>query len=257
MHFSKMAEKKRKLDQATKNTIQWSNLSYLHGLGNSFESEALENALPKGMNNPKKCPYGLYAEQLSGTSFTTPVLKNKKAWFYRIRPSAVHLPYKPIEQEWTRKFVSDFTSSDTIITPQQLRWKPFPIPGGQKRVNFVEGIVTNGGSGSPETKTGFAVHIYACNASMDGIAFNNSDGDFLIGMIQESFFSADIVLVPQEGGLHITTEFGNIHVDPGFICVIQRGMKFSVGVNGGSRGYIAEIYQGHFGIPERGPMGKL
>jgi homogentisate 1,2-dioxygenase len=61
--------------------------------------------------------------------------------------------------------------------------------------------------------------------------------------------------VPQQGGLEITTEFGKMVVDPGFICVIQRGMKFAVHVNGGSRGYIAEIFKGHFGIPERGPMG--
>ena len=37
------------------------------GFGNEFSSEALPEALPLGMNNPQKCPYGLYAEQLSGS----------------------------------------------------------------------------------------------------------------------------------------------------------------------------------------------
>jgi homogentisate 1,2-dioxygenase len=46
--------------------------SYLTGLGGNVESEALTGALPKGRNSPQVCPYGLYAEQLSGTAFTAP-----------------------------------------------------------------------------------------------------------------------------------------------------------------------------------------
>ena len=41
------------------------------GFGNEFETEALPNALPRGKNNPLRCPYGLYAEQISGTMFIT------------------------------------------------------------------------------------------------------------------------------------------------------------------------------------------
>lgn len=47
-------------------------LAYLSGFGSSMASEALPNALPVGQNSPKLCPYGLYAEQLSGTAFTAP-----------------------------------------------------------------------------------------------------------------------------------------------------------------------------------------
>ena len=43
---------------------------YLSGFGNEHASEALEGALPVGQNNPQQPPYGLYAEQLSGTAFT-------------------------------------------------------------------------------------------------------------------------------------------------------------------------------------------
>jgi homogentisate 1,2-dioxygenase len=40
------------------------------GFGNEFATEALPGALPEGRNSPQRCPYGLYAEQLSGTAFT-------------------------------------------------------------------------------------------------------------------------------------------------------------------------------------------
>eukprot|EP00172_Hildenbrandia_rubra_P003778 Plantae.Rhodophyta-Hildenbrandia_rubra.ctg65024.p2 GENE.Plantae.Rhodophyta-Hildenbrandia_rubra.ctg65024~~Plantae.Rhodophyta-Hildenbrandia_rubra.ctg65024.p2 ORF type:complete len:133 (-),score=12.06 Plantae.Rhodophyta-Hildenbrandia_rubra.ctg65024:414-812(-) len=41
------------------------------GFGNEFETEALPNALPRSRNNPLRCPYNLYAEQISGTPFIT------------------------------------------------------------------------------------------------------------------------------------------------------------------------------------------
>ena len=59
---------------------------YLVGFGNHFESEALEGSLVKGRNNPQKCPKNLYAEQLSGTSFTQPRHLNLRAWMYKIKP---------------------------------------------------------------------------------------------------------------------------------------------------------------------------
>ena len=65
-------------------------LSYLSGFGNEFTSEALPGALPEGQNSPQRCPYGLYAEQLSGTPFTAPRAENKRSWLYRIRPSVKH-----------------------------------------------------------------------------------------------------------------------------------------------------------------------
>ena len=32
-------------------------------------------------------------------------------------------------------------------------------------------------------------------------------------------------------------------------------MRFSVDVNGSSRGYILEVYDGHFVLPDLGPIG--
>lgn len=68
------------------------------------------------------------------------------------------------------------------------------------------------------------MHTYLCNASMNRRAAVNSDGDFLI--------------VPQQGALDILTEFGPMYVQPGEICVIQRGQRFKVKVEGPTRGYI-------------------
>lgn len=211
-------------------------LEYLSGFYNLHQSEAVAGALPVHQNNPRKCPLGLYAEQLSGTSFTTPMLKNKKSWMYRIQPSVTHLPYRSFQG--CPLFVSDFSTS--FATPQQYRWKPMPIP--ESPTTFLEGIVTIGGSGSPESKTGLAIHLYAATVSMVDCSFCNSDGDLLI--------------VPQMGSLRVVTEFGKLDVRPGEIVVVQRGMHFAVELlDGDARGYICELYEGHLTLPERGPIG--
>jgi homogentisate 1,2-dioxygenase len=55
----------------------------------------------------------------------------------------------------------------------------------------------------------------------------------------------------------VKTEFGKMLVEPLEICVIQRGIKFSVDlVDGKARGYITEVYKGHFVIPDLGPIGS-
>src|SRR6516225_3559528 len=65
-------------------------LPYQSGFLRTHETEALAGALPIGRNSPQRAPYGLYAEQLSGTAFTAPRASNRRTWFYRIRPSALH-----------------------------------------------------------------------------------------------------------------------------------------------------------------------
>src|ERR1700680_143971 len=70
---------------------------YLSGFGNSVATEAVAGALPRGQNSPQRVPLGLYAEQLSGTAFTAPRAENRRTWMYRMRPSAAHPAYHPIE----------------------------------------------------------------------------------------------------------------------------------------------------------------
>ncbi|XP_054163160.1 homogentisate 1,2-dioxygenase-like [Oppia nitens] len=215
-----------------------SNLKYLSGFGNEFtsEDERCPGSLPIGQNTPQVCPYGLYAEQLSGTAFTAPREHNKRTWFYRIRPSVIHSPFMPYTN-------GNVTSNWDQIepTPNQLRWNSFKMPSNELKVDFVDGLNTICGAGDTRSRHGMAVHIYAINNSMENKCFYNSDGDLLI--------------VPQIGQLLITTEFGRIQVEPNEICVIQQGIKFSVDITQPSRGYVLEVYDNHFVLPTLGPIG--
>jgi len=207
---------------------------YHSGFGNHFESEAVANSLPNGQNNPQKPAHGLYAEQLSGTAFTVPRAHNQRSWLYRCRPSVCHEPAKMID---SKDLFSDFNS--LIPEPNQLRWSPPEFP--KEKVDFIQGLKTYCGAGTPQMKSGCVVHYYLCNTSMKDKAFYNADGDFLI--------------VPQQGTLDIWTEFGKLWVPPGEICVIQRGIVFAVNVSENCRGYICEVFDGHFQLPDLGPIG--
>ncbi|KAL0482148.1 homogentisate 1,2-dioxygenase [Acrasis kona] len=215
---------------------------YLQGFGSTFSSESLEGALPVGQNCPQKCPYGLYAEQISGTAFTAPRVRNQRTWFYRIRPSVVHYPFHPHRQKENsvRKVVSEFGSE--YATPQQLRWLPTQVPK-EEEIDFVDGLTTMAGAGNAAHKSGFAIHMYHANKSMNKRAFCSADGDFLI--------------VPQSGKLHIQTECGWLSVRPKEICVVPRGIRFSVQLKecDSASGYIAELFEGHFTLPDLGPIG--
>ncbi|GJQ86929.1 hypothetical protein Trydic_g11798 [Trypoxylus dichotomus] len=215
-----------------------SELKYLSGFGSEFSSEdpRCPNSLPKSQNSPQKCPYGLYAEQLSGSAFTAPRTENKRSWLYRIRPSVGHKPFKKFGKG---NVTHDWNEQDP--DPNQMRWQPFDLPTKLENVDFVEGLNTICGAGDPKIKQGLAIHIYSCNHSMDNRAFYNADGDFLI--------------VPQTGTLHVTTEFGKMIVNPNEIVVIQQGMRFNVSITEPSRGYILEVFGQHFVLPDLGPIG--
>ena len=163
-------------------------LQYQSGFGNHHETEAHPGALPQGQNSPQLCPHGLYAEQLSGTAFTVPRALNQRSyqyyriafvticrWLYRILPSVCHKPFQPYEGN---AFVREGTAAGPS-TPNQLRWDPFPIPDTAH--DFVDGLRPLCSAGSPETRTGLAVHIYTATQSMAHRAFTNSDGDLLFG----------------------------------------------------------------------------
>src|SRR5215469_12715865 len=98
-------------------------LTYQNGFANEFGTEALPGALPDGRNSPQRCPYGLYAEQFSGTAFTAPRHSNRRSWLYRIRPAAVHGDFQRIDDgQLTSRF-------DAVApSPNRLRWDPLPIP---------------------------------------------------------------------------------------------------------------------------------
>nr|KJB13252.1 hypothetical protein B456_002G065000 [Gossypium raimondii] len=214
-------------------------LEYHSGFGNHFESEAIAGSLPRGQNSPLICPFGLYAEQISGTSFTSPRKLSQRSWFYRIKPSVTHEPFWPREPSH-KKLVSEFDGSNTVANPTQLRWKPVDIPDSP--TDFIDGLYTICGAGSSFLRHGFAIHMYTANKSMDNCAFCNADGDFLV--------------VPQQGRLWITTECGRLQVSPGEIVVLPQGFRFVVDLpDGPSRGYVAEVFGTHFQLPDLGPIG--
>ena len=211
-------------------------LKYQSGFGNSFASAAVPGSLPVGRNSPQRPPKGLYAEVLSGTAFTAPRAENRSTWLYKLRPSAMHGPYKRMADRLIRS--GPFREAEP--SPDRLRWDPLPVPS--QPTDFIDGLATIAGSGDPEMQAGLAVHVYRANRSMKARYFTNADGE--------------LMLVPQQGELRLCTELGMLDVAPGEFAVLPRGMKFKVLVAGAARGYVCENYGEPFRLPELGPIGS-
>lgn len=135
--------------------------------------------------------------------------------------------------------MTDQTHSLSQI-PNQLRWNPFDFDENQ---DFVRGLHLVAGAGDPAMKTGLAIHVFAAGKDMRKEAFYSADGDFLI--------------VAQHGTLDIQTELGRLLVRANEIAVIPRGIRYRVTLPDGLvRGYICELFQGHYQLPELGPIGS-
>ena len=208
------------------------------GFGNSFETEALPGALPRGRNSPQRCPYGLYAEQLSGSPFTMPQHANERSWLYRIRPSVRHAGEFRPEAPGLIRTAPCREPHSLPIGP--LRWDPPPPP--EKPADFIDGMATITAAGDADACAGMAAHIYACDRPMTRDCFFNRDGEYLI--------------VPQLNGLRLRTEFGVLEIQPGEIAVIPRGVVFAADpLAECARGYVCENYGARFALPDRGPIG--
>ena len=213
-------------------------LTYQSGFGNEFASEALPGALPLHQNSPQRAPYGLYAEQLSGTAFTAPRHLNRRSWLYRIRPAAQHLPF--VELPHTALQGAPFGAAPS--SPAQLRWSPAAYPPDADATDFIDGLMTIAGNGSSDAQRGVAIHLYVANRSMQARFFYDADGELLI--------------VPQEGGLCLHSEFGVLAVQQGEIAVMPRGVRFRVVLaDARARGYVCENYGAPLRLPELGPIG--
>ena len=209
---------------------------YQTGFGNEFATEARPGALPPHRNSPQRAPYGLYAEQLSGTAFTAPRAHNRRSWLYRIRPAAMHQPFRQVSNG---RIVSRF--DQVAAPPNQLRWDPLPMP--QTPTDFLDGWVTMAGNGSVESQSGCAIHLYAANRDMEDRYFYSADSELLI--------------VPQQGRLRIATELGLIEIEPQEIAVVPRGVRFQVALpDGEARGYICENFGALLRLPDMGPIGS-
>ncbi|MET3710119.1 homogentisate 1,2-dioxygenase [Sphingomonas trueperi] len=209
---------------------------YFPGFGNHVSTEAVPGALPIGRNSPQRPPYGLYAEQLSGTAFTAPRAENRRSWLYRLRPSAEHPPYQPYDGA---PLFSPHTPAKPLA-PNRLRWDPIPAPSAP--VDWIDGMATMLATRDPADLEGVVVHRYFANRDMDNRAFVNADGELLF--------------IPQAGALVLLTELGRIDIAPGGIAVIPRGVRFRVLLpEGSAAGYVAENYGAFFRLPDLGPIG--
>jgi len=211
-------------------------LQYQSGFGNECASEALPGALPVGQNSPQRVALGLYAEQLSGTSFTAPRASNQRSWLYRLRPSAMQGAFERLDDGLIR--TAPVLEAEPC--PNRLRWDPVPMPA--VKTDFLGGLMTVAATGDVSTQNGCAAHVYAANASMRRV-FYDADGEMLF--------------VPQHGRVRLATEFGVVAVLPGEMAVVPRGVKFRVELpDGPSRGYVCENYGAPFRLPELGPIGS-
>jgi homogentisate 1,2-dioxygenase len=215
---------------------------YQVGFANTFESEAIPGALPRLQNSPREVRFGLYAEQLNGTSFTVPRQRNRRSWLYRILPSVAHGPFSPYDHPHV-----DLAYLGNPPTPELVGWRPLAIPSEVEhgRVDFVDGLHTIAGAGDPSDERGLAIHVYASNAGMRDRAMYDADGE--------------LMLIPETGALALITEFGRLHLEPGEIAVIPRGIKFAVEPldrdSPAMRGLVLEVYGRAFELPDRGPIG--
>jgi homogentisate 1,2-dioxygenase len=210
----------------------------LSGFGNHFSTEAIAGALPIGRNSPQHVPHGLYAEQMSGTSFTAPRAEARRSWLYRLRPSASHPAFLP----WSRpSLLRSGPFDEAPPSPNRLRWDPLPLP--QQSTDFVDGLVSYVGNGDVASGLGGGIHLYAANRSMLDRVFTSADGELLI--------------LPETGTLRIVTEMGVMTVAPLQCAVIPRGIRFRVElIDGPARGYVCENYGALFRLPDLGPIGS-
>jgi homogentisate 1,2-dioxygenase len=211
-------------------------LEHLTGFGGHFESEAVAGALPKGRNSPQRPAFGLYAEQLSGSSFTAPRHDNRRSWLYRMRPTADHRPF----ERYSGAPLFEAGAGDAPLAPNRLRWDPLAdLPAD---VDFVDGMAAMLRARQPADLEGVSVYLYRAARSMERRVFVDADGELLI--------------IPQHGRIELHTELGRLEIAPGSIGLVPRGVKFRVQLlDGEARGYVAENYGAAFRLPELGPIG--
>lgn len=221
--------------QPTRSGASSSKLKYMSGLGNELEAEALPDALPVGQNSPQQAPYGLVSELVTGATFSAPRALNKRSYLFRIRPSVITGKFQPYSQPLFA--TPDFAQPN----PNHYSWLPF---NSQKAdCDFVDGIATIAGTGSPHSQTGMSMHIFSATVSMTDRVFSNGDGEMFI--------------VPRVGALRIVTEYGVIETTFGDVVVIPRGVKFRVELlTPHASGLIAENYGLSLRLPELGLIGS-
>lgn len=198
---------------------------YLSGFGNYHQSEAIAGALPQQQNGPQHCPYGLFAEQLSGTAFTKARSSNLHSWLYKTLPSVVHLDFVPYLHEQSLLTMS-------ITAPNPYRWSPLPLQ--HENIDFIDSLLPVAATSVIRT------YLFHCDKRMERY-FVNNDGELLI--------------VLYKGSMTLLSEFGKLELRPGFIAVIPRGVKFRIEHNETIAGYLCENAAAPLTLPNLGVIG--
>jgi homogentisate 1,2-dioxygenase len=221
---------------ATNTSEKAAALIYQAGMGNDFATEAMDGVLAVSLNSPQKPAFGLYSELISGTTFTAPRHLNRSTYVFRIHPSVSSSDFEPLPGGNLKT-----PPLEVPPYPGALRWSPLTLP--TTPCDFIDGLVTLCGNGSPKMQTGMAVHLYGANKSMENRVFSNADGELLI--------------LPQDGSLRVVTELGILNVKPGELLLLPRGIKFRVDlVDGAASGFVCENYGHPFVLPDLGLIGS-
>lgn len=215
---------------------QFAGLRYQAGFANQFATESVSGALPAGQNSPQRPPLGLVSELVSGTTFAAPRAANRRSYLFRIRPSVHTAALAQIALPGFLTPPLDFGNY-----PGPLRWSSLRDDGAAG--NFLEGVQTVSGNGSPASQSGMAIHIYNAGVAMTGKAFANND--------------AEMLLIPQSGALLVTTELGILSVTPGEFALLPKGLKLRIDpIDAPAYGFLCENYGLPFELPELGLIGS-
>lgn len=207
--------------------------TYLEGLGNYHSSEAFPGANPPVNNSPHKPSYGLRTERISGTSFTAPRHRTLQTWLYRTTSSMKHGAFEECEDQQGLEEPKHWT-------PNSYMWPSVDVAADQDWTAWR--LLAR--SGDPARKEGLAMWLFSVTREMPPqSAYASLDGDCLI--------------IPQADALDIQTELGKLIVRQNEIAVIPRGIQYRVTLpTGAARGYVVELFQGHFQLPELGVIGS-
>lgn len=126
------------------------------------------------------------------------------------------------------------------MSPNGYLWPSFPTEQGADWTT--QKLIAR--NGDPATKHGVAIWMFAITRDMEPqTAISSLDGDLLI--------------VPQSGALDIQTELGKLLVRQNEFVVIPRGLRYRVTLaTATARGQVCELFQGHWELPELGPLGS-
>jgi homogentisate 1,2-dioxygenase len=209
---------------------------YQSGFGNEFASEAIAGTLPQGRNSPQRGR----ARAVCRTGERHRVHRAAPP-----EPPQLAVPDPPGGDARDVRRCSQ-PASTTISIPARSR--PTSCAGTRCRclmrpTDFIDGLFTVAGNGAASAGVGIGIHLYAANRDMQGRFFYDADGELLI--------------VPQQGRLHIETELGVLDVEPQEIAVIPRGIRFRVALpDGEARGYVCENFGAFMRLPDLGPIGS-